>query len=109
MAVEFSDDVVVPQSTGAVKSPTDPVVVVQDPGAAVTNAVDAPDPVVTTEFGDLGQESTKSFPNPEPQKFENVSVKVVNAPKQQHPSGDSTAETDTRRTRRQDIAEGGGN
>lgn len=67
MAVEF-DGVTTPQSTGAVPTPTDPVVVEQVPGhPESTGAVDAPPAAVTVEFGDLGQDPTGAVENPGPQ------------------------------------------
>jgi len=69
MAVEF-DGVTTPQSTGAVPTPTDPVVVEQVPGhPESTGAVDAPPAAVTVEFGDLGTSSTGAVETPGPQSY----------------------------------------
>ena len=87
------EGVTLPESTGAVETPTDPVTTTQTPGHPVS--VDAVMPVsgpVTTEFGDFGQNATGVVETPGPVTIRNPAVKVVRAPRRQEPQAQTQAD-----------------
>lgn len=93
MAATINTDSTIPESTGAVQTPTDPVEIEATPGhPESTGAVKTPGPV-TTEFGDLGTESTNTVETPGPVTTLAPQVKVVRSGRRAAAESGSTAET----------------
>lgn len=88
------EGIVLPVSTGAVKYDDSPTTIEQVADPSSTGAVAAPEDAVTTKFGPSGQKPAGNVETPGPQTFENLAVKVVNAPAKHAARGQSTAESD---------------
>src|SRR4051812_13756884 len=93
MAVEINTDPTFPESTGAVKTPTEPVTIEAAVGQPEsTGAVETSGPV-TTLFGETGQESTNTVETPGPFTTIAPTVKVVRSGRRAAQDASGPAET----------------
>lgn len=96
MAVEINSDPTFPESTGAVATPSEPVVTEQVPGhPESTGAVESDGKPVTTLFGELGQKPTGAVETPGPFTMVAPQVKVVRSGRRAAQDASGPAETKT--------------
>ena len=87
------DGVVLPVSTGAVKTPSEPETYGQVPDPSSTGAVKFDGSPIETRFGPSGQKPAGNVETPGPQTHENLAVKVVRAPGRRSAEGATQAQT----------------
>lgn len=87
------DGVVLPVSTGVVKTPTEPETYGQVADASSTGAVKFDGSPVETRFGPSGQKPAGNVETPGPVTHENLAVKVVRAPGRRSAEGATQAQT----------------